>query len=123
MIDWTKPLEVIDASGKVIEGATARYLGTLNADLAYPHVLAIADHGEDERAQTATNEGTVRSNTRIRNVAETFEVLIYANIYHEPYGFRFGTVGEKKTCDMMRDPSRIACIRVTISGKVGQFDE
>lgn len=132
-IDWTKPLEVIDASGKVIEGATARYLGTLHAnamDCGYklPHVLAIRlpRHLREEVYNASdsgiTDDGLSEKRDRVcvRNVAETFERVVYANCYDSTCTVAYPT---RKAADNGAMYGRIACIRVVVAGKVGQFDE
>lgn len=107
-IDWSRPIQTKD-------GRKARYLGKV-IDVTYPHVIALPSNSGGEYVTQVPDSGGVHG---IENVPERFSFERYVNVYktgcelHKTRSHADGCAGE----------SRIARIRVTIAGNVGQFDE
>lgn len=115
-IDWTKPVETVDDK-------PCRLLAT---DLKgeYPIVVSVLNSEDKEYPVTLTRDGLRYLEDKepfVRNVPEKFERVYWLNVYcHQECQQVYHT---REQADTGARPSRIARIRVPITGHVGQFDE
>lgn len=121
MVDWTKPVEDIN-------GVEAEVTRISDNGTAYPVSVrvrrAACDGSKVTYLHNVTLDGRLRTTDErpyIRNVPEEFERTVWVNVYEERAGRRAHS--SRKRADLAADEDRIACIKTTITGTVGQFDE
>lgn len=114
-IDWSKPIECVD-------GRKARVLCTdAKGDLP---VKILVDNGAKENCFSLTLDGMHGefchpSKVFVRNVPEKFSREVWVNVYRNcVFGFT-----SKYDAVSHAEKWLLACIRVPITGHVGQFDE
>lgn len=114
-IDWTKPVEGIECE-------PCRVICTDRAG-TYPIVVLAKYPSGHEACWQLTTGGCSGIGSGypplVRNVPEKFERTVWVNVYSgSSHGY-----GTRKLADMNASENRIACIKTTITGHVGQFDE
>ena len=116
-IDWSRPIETVD--GKPCRVVCTDYK-------AKNPVIVLATHapnfrGDTESAYDVTEDG-FKSNGQpfVRNVPEKFERTVWVNVHRDSaYGYPSRISADGSGTSL----GRIACIKTTITGHVGQFDE
>lgn len=115
-IDWSKPIQTKD-------GRKAELLKTLKNDVVkWPHVVYV-DGVNYDYITHAKDSGETNTSTELENAPERFSFERWVNVYPDGRVYDFGGSTSRAAADRVADNSRIACIRVTIAGNVGQFDE
>lgn len=115
-IDWSKPIQTDEDDPR-----SARVLCT---DYVSPHglpvVAAVMSANGTENLWSCSLDGSVVGDAwRFRNVPEKLSREVWVNLYQDcAYGY-----SSRKVADVNRSDNRLACIKTTITGHVGQFDE
>lgn len=114
MVDWTKPVETED-------GRKCRVVCTDRKDSVL-RVIVLVDCDGCESVSYAMEDGRTcdGSGRGFRNVPEKFERTVWVNVYPDDEGIPRDT---KERADQVATKNRIARIKTTITGTVGQFDE
>lgn len=115
-IDWTKPIETTC-------GKKARVLCTdLHSETGHTHAVAIRRSETDELVYHFPATG-ITLGYQLRNVPQEIRRTVYINVYNNTAGNIGSTFETREQADIHGGPSRIACLRIEIVGREGQFDE
>lgn len=117
-IDWSKPIETVDGRKCLVLCTDAR-----GSDPVWIRVeSSIGEHYFFTARLNGCRYGDAQP--FFRNVPEKFERTVWVNVYaNTTSGADSRREADYACSSALMDKHRIACIKTTITGHVGQFDD